>query len=42
MALELYNSPVSTCSQKVRMVLAEKCIELTDRTIVFENVPRIR
>jgi glutathione S-transferase len=37
MALELYNSPVSTCSQKVRMVLAEKCIEWTDRTIVFER-----
>ena len=33
--LELYNSPVSTCSQKVRMTLAEKGISWTDRTIVF-------
>ncbi|MGH6988883.1 MAG: glutathione S-transferase family protein [Stellaceae bacterium] len=33
--LELYNSPVSTCSQKVRMTLAEKRLSWTDRPIVF-------
>jgi glutathione S-transferase len=33
--LELYNSPVSTCSQKVRMTLAEKELPWKDRNIVF-------
>jgi glutathione S-transferase len=33
--LELYNSPVSTCSQKVRMALAEKQLAWTDKPIVF-------
>jgi glutathione S-transferase len=37
MSLELYNSPVSTCSQKVRMVLAEKGLDWVDRTIEFEK-----
>ena len=31
--LELYNFPMSTCSQKVRIVLAEKGLEWTDRRI---------
>ena len=34
--LELYNSPVSTCSQKVRIVLAEKGIAWEDRRINFQ------
>lgn len=33
--LELYNSPVSTCSQKVRLVLAEKDIAWQDRRVSF-------
>jgi len=33
--LELYNAAVSTCSQKVRLVLAEKGIDWVDRQIVF-------
>ena len=35
MALVLYHSPYSTCSQKVRLVLAEKGIEYTSREISF-------
>jgi glutathione S-transferase len=35
--LELFNSPISTCSQKVRMALAEKQLEWVDRRIVFGN-----
>lgn len=35
--LELYNSPVSTCSQNVRIVLAEKGIDWTDRRISFKD-----
>jgi glutathione S-transferase len=35
--LVLYNSPVSTCSQKVRMALAEKELPWTDRVIVFSR-----
>jgi len=31
--LELYNFPMSTCSQKVRIVLAEKGLEWTDHRI---------
>ena len=37
MSLELYNAPVSTCSQKVRMVLSEKGLPWIDRTILFER-----
>lgn len=37
MPLELLNSPVSTCSQKVRMALAEKGLPWTDRVISFEQ-----
>jgi glutathione S-transferase len=37
MTLELYNAPVSTCSQKVRMALVEKGLSWTDRTILFER-----
>jgi glutathione S-transferase len=33
--IELYNSPVSTCSQKVRMALLEKNVPWTDRVILF-------
>jgi glutathione S-transferase len=33
--LALYNSPVSTCSQKVRMALAEKNLSWEDRRIAF-------
>jgi hypothetical protein len=35
--IELYNSRVSTCSQKVRMALWEKEISWQDRTIVFQK-----
>jgi len=33
--LELYNAPISTCSQKVRLVLAEKSLDWVDRRINF-------
>ena len=33
--LELYHSPISTCSQKVRLVLAEKGLPWTSREIRF-------
>ncbi len=35
--IELYNAPVSTCSQKVRMALWEKDIAWQDRVIVFQR-----
>lgn len=35
--IDLYNSPVSTCSQKVRMTLWEKEISWQDRVIVFQK-----
>lgn len=35
--LELYHAPISTCSQKVRMVLAEKQIEWRSRPIRFDR-----
>ncbi|WP_372661081.1 glutathione S-transferase family protein [Hydrogenophaga sp.] len=35
--LELYNAPISTCSQKVRMSLAEKQLEWVDHTLVFSK-----
>ena len=34
--LELYHSPVSTCSQKVRLVLAEKKLEWESRVLRFD------
>ncbi len=33
--LELYNSPISTCSQKVRMALAEKNLDWLDHRLKF-------
>ena len=33
--LELYNSPISTCSQKVRLVLAEKRLNWKDHRLQF-------
>lgn len=33
--LELYNSPISTCSQKVRLVLAEKGLAWQDHRLKF-------
>ncbi len=35
--LTLYNNAYSTCSQKVRLVLAEKGLEWEDRQIIFKN-----
>src|SRR5215510_8769764 len=35
MTLVLYHSPYSTCSQKVRLVLAEKGLDYTSREISF-------
>jgi glutathione S-transferase len=35
--LELYNAPISTCSQKVRLVLAEKALPFVDRRLRFED-----
>jgi glutathione S-transferase len=35
--LVLYHSPVSTCSQKVRMALAEKELPWTDHVIIFSR-----
>ena len=35
--LELYNAPISTCSQKVRMALAEKHLPWKDHRIVFAD-----
>ncbi len=35
--LELYNSPVSTCSQKVRMTLWEKELPWQERLIIFST-----
>ncbi|MBL8380644.1 MAG: glutathione S-transferase family protein [Burkholderiales bacterium] len=35
--LTLYNNAYSTCSQKVRLVLAEKGIAWEDRQIIFKN-----
>lgn len=33
--LELYNAPVSTCGQKIRMALFEKELPLTNKTVQF-------
>ncbi len=35
--LELYHAPISTCSQKVRLVLAEKQLDWTSRLIQFSS-----
>ena len=35
--LTLYNNAYSTCSQKVRLVLAEKRLDWDDRQIIFKN-----
>lgn len=35
--LELYHSPISTCSQKVRLVLAEKGLAWTSRLVTFAD-----
>ncbi len=35
--LELYNAAISTCSQKVRMVLAEKQLDWLDHRLEFER-----
>lgn len=35
--IQLFNSPVSTCSQKVRMALWEKDLPWADRTILFQR-----
>jgi glutathione S-transferase len=39
--LELFNSPVSTCSQKVRLALAEKELPWTDRRVSFARQEHI-
>ncbi len=35
--LELYHSPVSTCSQKVRLVLAEKNLKWESHVLRFDS-----
>lgn len=40
--LELYNAPISTCSQKVRMALAEKQLDWVDRRLVFSNFDQLK
>ena len=35
--LELYNTSVSTCSQKVRLALAEKSLDFTDRQVSLKD-----
>lgn len=40
--LELYNAPISTCSQKVRMALAEKEIDWVDHRITFGDGEHLR
>jgi glutathione S-transferase len=35
--LELYHAPISTCSQKVRLVLAEKKLAWDSRLIIFSS-----
>lgn len=35
--LELYSAPISTCSQKVRMALAEKQLDWKDHRITFHT-----
>jgi len=39
--LELYHSPISTCSQKVRLCLAEKGLEFTHRQIDFSTMEQL-
>ncbi|HEV2571200.1 glutathione S-transferase family protein [Methylocella sp. CPCC 101449] len=40
--LELYHAPISTCSQKVRLVLAEKNLPWKGHTIVFANGDHVK
>jgi glutathione S-transferase len=40
--LELYNAPVSTCSQRVRMALAEKNLEWTDRRVSLRDGAQLK
>lgn len=40
--LELYNAPISTCSQKVRMSLAEKQLDWVDHRLVFSNFDQLK
>ena len=35
--LELYNFPISTCSQKVRLCLGEKNLDFVDRPVDFRK-----
>jgi len=39
--IELYHSPISTCSQKVRLCLAEKKLEFTHRVIDFSMMEQL-
>jgi len=39
--LELYHSPISTCSQKVRLALAEKDIDYVHRVIDFSTMEQL-
>lgn len=40
-SLELYHSPISTCSQKVRLVLAEKNLVWTGHAITFKTAEHL-
>ena len=40
--LELYNAPVSTCSQRVRMALSEKNLDWTDRRISLRDGEQLK
>ncbi|QHE83595.1 glutathione S-transferase family protein [Hydrogenophaga sp. BPS33] len=40
--LELYNAPISTCSQKVRMSLAEKQLDWVDHRLIFSNFDQLK
>ncbi len=37
--MQLYHNAISTCSQKVRMVLHEKALEVEDKLIDLQAVP---
>jgi Glutathione S-transferase, N-terminal domain len=40
--LELYNAPVSTCSQRVRMALSEKGLDWTDRRVSLRDGEQVQ
>jgi glutathione S-transferase len=40
-AVELFHSPISTCSQKVRLALAEKRLDYVDRMIDFTTLEHL-